>query len=471
MKIGDFLKTTKGKVVTLASGTGVIAVGIAIAVLMQGSGYRSIAVNGFEGTVSVAGNKNNGNVYVGQNLYSGDDVTVASESSLTMCMDGDKYVYADADTHFSLEASSPKEDSRIKINLAEGSELNELKNKLADGESYVVDTPNSTMSVRGTTFRVTVYKGEDGLWYTLLEVIDGTVEVALKTEDGTYNGVVEKFGEGQAAMIRGNSDFSEFIVGEENEVVLIFDYKMLPEGAVSRVVEILTYLEDNVIVGDVEAQHMAEDEEASGTNAVTETEGDTAAEVEAEAESEAVEETEEETEAGEGAATTAANAEAHVHTPGEWMIVISPSCGSQGARQQFCTECNALLASEFLPATGNHTRGHWVTIGYGACNYEGAEQEECPNCGAVFGTRSTGYGEHTYSGGSCVVCGQADPDYETVSTSTECSHVWKYQFLETEDYVPYHIGTCTKCGETTGEERCTINDEYTECSVCGRPMG
>ena len=470
MKIGDLLKTTKGKVVTLASGAGVIAVGIAIAVLMQGSGYRSIAVNGFEGTVSVAGNKNNGNVYVGQNLYSGDDVTVASESSLTMCMDGDKYVYADADTHFSLEASSPKEDSRIKINLAEGSELNELKNKLADGESYVVDTPNSTMSVRGTTFRVTVYKGEDGLWYTLLEVINGTVEVALKTEDGTYNGVVEKFGEGQAAMIRGNSDFSEFIVGEENEVVLIFDYKMLPEGAVSRVVEILTYLEDNVIVGDVEAQHMAEDEEASATDAATEADGEVNEEAEAEPET-AEEEAEDDALAGENAATNEAKSEAHVHTPGEWMIVISPSCGSQGARQQFCTECNALLASEFLPATGNHIRGHWVTIGYGACNYEGAEQEECPNCGAVFGTRSTGYGEHTYSGGSCVVCGQADPDYETVSTSTECSHVWKYQFLETEDYVPYHIGTCTKCGETTGEERCTINDEYTECSVCGRPMG
>ena len=409
MKIGDFLKTTKGKVVTLASGAGVIAVGIAIAVLMQGSGYRSIAVNGFEGTVSVAGNKNNGNVYVGQNLYSGDDVTVASESSLTMCMDGDKYVYADADTHFSLEASSPKEDSRIKINLAEGSELNELKNKLADGESYVVDTPNSTMSVRGTTFRVTVYKGEDGLWYTLLEVINGTVEVALKTEDGTYNGVVEKFGEGQAAMVRGNSDFSEFVVGEENEVVLLFDYKMLPEGAVSRVVEILTYLEDNVIVGDVEAQHMAEDEEASATDAATE--ADSEVNKEAEAEAEAVEETEEETEAGEGAATTAANAEAHVHTPGEWMIVISPSCGSQGARQQFCTECNALLASEFLPASGNHIRGHWVTTLYGACNYEGTEQEECPNCGTVFGTRSTGYGEHTYSGGKCVVCGQSDPSY------------------------------------------------------------
>ena len=466
MKIGDFLKTTKGKVVTLASGAGVIAVGIAIAVLMQGSGYRSIAVNGFEGTVSVAGNKNNGNVYIGQNLYSGDDVTVASESSLTMCMDGDKYVYADADTHFSLEASSPKDDSRIKINLAEGSELNELKNKLADGESYVVDTPNSTMSVRGTTFRVTVYKGEDGLWYTLLEVINGTVEVALKTEDGTYNGVVEKFGEGQAAMIRGNSDFSEFIVGEENEVVLIFDYKMLPEGAVSRVVEILTYLEDNVIVGDVEAQHMAEDEEASATDAATEADGEVNEEPEA-----AEEEAEDDALAGENAATNEAKLEAHVHTPGEWMVVISPSCGSQGARQQFCTECNALLASEFLPATGNHIRGHWVTIGYGACNYEGAEQEECPNCGAVFGTRSTGYGEHTYSGGKCVVCGQSDPTIQTVSGSTEHVHSWeRTAHTYNDDYTCSHSLVCTICGETmSGPCSPQLGDvqERAVCSDCG----
>ena len=449
MKIGDFLKTTKGKVVTLASGAGVIAVGIAVAVLMQGSGYRSIAVNGLEGTVNVIGEKNNGNAYVGQNLYSGDDVTVASESSLTMCMDGDKYVYADADTHFSLEASNPKDDSRIKINLDAGSELNELKNKLADGESYVVDTPNSTMSVRGTTFRVTVYKGEDGLWYTLLEVIDGTVEVALKTEDGTYNGVVEKFGEGQAAMVRGNSEFSEFIVGEENEVVLLFDYNMLPEGAVSRVVEILTYLEDNVIVGDVEAQHLGDDEEATGTDAATEAGGDTAAEAEEDAEPEAVEEeAEDDALAGENAATNEAKPEAHVHTPGEWMIVISPSCGSQGARQQFCTECNALLASEFLPATGNHIRGHWVTIGYGACNYEGAEQEECPNCGAVFGTRSTGYGEHTYSGGSCVVCGQKDPSYSPVVQTAGCSHVWsEYRQTVNPDDTFSHSRTCMLCGQ------------------------
>ena len=466
MKIGDFLKTTKGKVVTLASGAGVIAVGIAVAVLMQGSGYRSIAVDGLEGTVNVVGEKNNGNAYVGQNLYSGDDVTVASASSLTMCMDGDKYVYADADTHFSLEASKPKDDSRIKLNLDAGSELNELKNKQADGESYVVDTPNSTMSVRGTTFRVTVYKGEDGLWYTLLEVISGTVEVALKTEDGTYNGIVAQFGEGQAAMVRGNSEFSEFIVGEENEEILIFDYKQLPENAVPRVEMIISFLKDNMIVGDIEEQHLEDEEEAFDGNVTTEASGDVEEDDKAEEEAEVEEAEADANEASENASTAAADTEAHVHTPGEWMIVISPSCGAQGARQQFCTECNALLAAELLPASGNHIRGHWVTTLYGACNYEGTEQEECPNCGAVFGTRSTGYGEHTYSGGKCVVCGQSDPSYsQTVSGSSTCSHVWNYTPLNQQPFT--HQKKCGICGETK-IEGCTpgLIDSKTVCIHC-----
>ena len=466
MKIGDFLKTTKGKVVTLASGAGVIAVGIAVAVLMQGSGYRSIAVDGLEGTVNVVGEKNNGNAYVGQNLYSGDDVTVASASSLTMCMDGDKYVYADADTHFSLEASKPKDDSRIKLNLDAGSELNELKNKLADGESYVVDTPNSTMSVRGTTFRVTVYKGEDGLWYTLLEVISGTVEVALKTEDGTYNGIVAQFGEGQAAMVRGNSEFSEFIVGEENEEILIFDYKQLPENAVPRVEMIISFLKDNMIVGDIEEQHLEDEEEASDGNVTTEASGDVEEDDKAEEEAKVEEAEADANEASENASTAAADTEAHVHTPGEWMIVISPSCGAQGARQQFCTECNALLAAELLPASGNHIRGHWVTTLYGACNYEGTEQEECPNCGAVFGTRSTGYGEHTYSGGKCVVCGQSDPSYVV-----ESAHVHSWSWVQTFDreFGFTHTGTCS-CGLTQSGECDPIseNEQNTiPCSKCG----
>ena len=158
------------------------------------------------------------------------------------------------------------------------------------------------------------------------------------------------------------------------------------------------------------------------------------------------------------------------------MIVISPSCGSQGARQQFCTECNALLAAELLPASGNHIRGHWVTTLYGACNYEGTEQEECPNCGTVFGTRSTGYGEHTYSGGKCVVCGQSDPSYapdttQTVSESTEHVHSWKRTaHTYNDDNTCSHSLVCTICGETmSGLCSPQLGDvqERAVCSVCG----
>lgn len=249
MSIGSFLGTTGGKAVAAGGGV-VIAVGIAAAVLMQGDGYRSISVEQVSGTVSIVGEKNSGQAYVGEHLYSGDDVTVGDASELTMCMDNDKYVYADANTHFSLQASAPDDDSKIKIYLDAGSELNVLQSALGANDTYEVDTPNSTMSVRGTTFRVTVYVAADGLKYTLLEVTEGQVLARLKTEDGTYNGVERVFTPGQSALIRGNYEFSEFVTSgklderdlsnsDSDDDVLILAYDSLPEGGLERLIALL----------------------------------------------------------------------------------------------------------------------------------------------------------------------------------------------------------------------------------------
>ena len=192
---------------------------------------------------------NNGQAYKGEHLYSGDDVNVMDASELVMCMDNDKYVYADANTHFKLEASDKSEDSRIKIYLDAGSELNELQSKLDAGETYEVDTPNSTMSVRGTSFRVTVYKASDGLIYTLTEVTTGEVLVRLKTTDGSYNGVEKLFTPGQSALIRGNSEFSEFVSSgllDANDIentgdddALELAYGSLPEDGMERLIALL----------------------------------------------------------------------------------------------------------------------------------------------------------------------------------------------------------------------------------------
>ena len=248
MNVGALLKTTKGKILAGAGGT-VVAVGIGVAVLLQGGGYRSIAVEQVAGTVNVVGQMNNGQAYKGEHLYSGDDVTVMDSSELVMCMDNDKFVYADANTHFKLEASDKSEDSRIKIYLDAGSELNELQSKLDAGETYEVDTPNSTMSVRGTSFRVTVYKASDGLIYTLTEVTTGEVLVRLKTTDGSYNGVEKLFTPGQSALIRGNSEFSEFVSSgllDANDIentgdddALELAYGSLPEDGMERLIALL----------------------------------------------------------------------------------------------------------------------------------------------------------------------------------------------------------------------------------------
>ncbi len=249
MSAGSFFGTTTGKLITVG-GVAVVAIGIAAAVLMQGDGYRSIAVQEVAGNVAVVGEKNNGQAYVGEHLYSGDDVTVGDASELTMCMDNDKYVYADANTHFSLQASAANEDSKIKIYLDAGSELNDLQTSLAAGESYEVDTPNSTMSVRGTKFRVTVYKGKDGNIYTLTEVTSGQVLVRLKTTTGEYNGIEKIFTPGQSALIRGNSNLSEFVTsemlndadlsGDSGDIeVLMLAYDALPEGGLDRLIALL----------------------------------------------------------------------------------------------------------------------------------------------------------------------------------------------------------------------------------------
>ncbi|MCR4754964.1 MAG: FecR family protein [Lachnospiraceae bacterium] len=281
----EFIGSLKGKIV-IAVVAVVIIVAVIIAVFAHKDSYRTIAVEKLTGTVAVAGEKNNGQAYVGQRFYSGDDVTVADESDLTMCMDQDKYVYADAKTHFVLKASAASEDSRISIYLDEGSTLHELKSKLKENESYEVDTPSSTMSVRGTTFRVSVVKGSDDMVYTLTEVDEGEVVVRLKSTDGTYNGVEKSFTPGQSALVRANDTISEFVTSDMispdgllssdsgDSEVLMLSYDDMSDGGVDRIEELISGV-DKKIKEDAEAAkaeeaRKAEEEAANEAESVEE---------------------------------------------------------------------------------------------------------------------------------------------------------------------------------------------------------
>ena len=76
--MGDFFKSTAGKIV-IGAAVAVIVVGIAVAFLVRKDEYRNIAVEQFNGNVVVSGEKNNGQVYEGQHLFSGDEVSFVPE--------------------------------------------------------------------------------------------------------------------------------------------------------------------------------------------------------------------------------------------------------------------------------------------------------------------------------------------------------------------------------------------------------
>lgn len=441
MGFKDLIKTTKGKVIVAASGTVVVAAAITAAVLMQGSGYRTINCEQVTGEVAVTGLKNNGQAYVGEHLYSGDDVNVGDASELVMLMDSDKYVYADANTHFTLEASSADEDSRIKINLDKGSELNELQSKLGPNDTYEVDTPNSTMSVRGTKFRVTVYTGTDGLIYTLLEVESGEVLCKLKTSDGAYNGVEQAFTAGQSVLIRGNSDFSEFVLSETGEIVRTLDYNTLPKGNVDRLIALLEEsTQDTDSDNQAEASVQSDDDATAETETTEEAEADDA----------------DDADTTDAADATDAN---HVHKAGGWTVTVPATCEKAGVRVAKCS-CGKVMATEAVPATG-HVPGAWVTYQWAGCTGKGGEIQNCAVCGKQLKIRDIPAVGHDWSGwsvSSAPTCTGSGTETRTCSgcgvtesnSIAATGHSWGAPYFapgpQPGALIRYH--DCTVCGVT-----------------------
>ena len=140
---------------------------------------RTVVVQETNGTTVVLdAKKTSTNAYKGMHLVAGNDVTVQKISDLTMLFDMDKYMYAEESTHFWLsKASGSQEKRKPGIYLDVGATLYCIVNPRENGAVYQVDTPNSTMAVRGTVFRVEVREGKDGKIYTYLAVLNGAVKV------------------------------------------------------------------------------------------------------------------------------------------------------------------------------------------------------------------------------------------------------------------------------------------------------
>ena len=196
----NFLSTTKGKIIAGAV-TLLLIAGVIVLIILLNTGYRIIRVADLTGTSRVTSMLSVSDAFKGQNLVSGDNVEVLEKSSLTLALDSDKHVVASELTKFSVEAFGAEgKDTRTIIRLETGTISNQIDNKLLPSESYVVESPNASMSVRGTIFTVNVFFDNAGLCHTTVEVKEGTVEL---TEKDT--GKVKTLNAGQKANVVSSS--------------------------------------------------------------------------------------------------------------------------------------------------------------------------------------------------------------------------------------------------------------------------
>lgn len=147
---------------------------------------------------------------------------------MRMKLDDDKYVMAEADTVFSVEAQGTDADSRTKICLEQGAITNEIQHPLSEGSQYETSTPNSVMAVRGTIYRVELYVDEQGEQNTKLCCFQGKVGTKPILPDGTY---------GEEVLVPAGSELTIYEDGTVDDMKEIA-YDELPSQAVENLISL-----------------------------------------------------------------------------------------------------------------------------------------------------------------------------------------------------------------------------------------
>lgn len=172
--------------------------------------YRVIKLESYEGQLSLERNGKDNEIFEGMKLKSKDTVTTGEDSMAVLLLDSDKHIGAKENTSFNIIAKGNEDDGKVSIELVYGEALFTIDNKLPEDSTFEVNTPNASLSVRGTEF-ITKYDNENHETY--VEVISGLVWIS----NGEYEIILEA---GQYGLITDDNT-KEFEYGyvENNPII------------------------------------------------------------------------------------------------------------------------------------------------------------------------------------------------------------------------------------------------------------
>lgn len=408
-----FLSTLKGKIIAgVASVLVVTGVVVTVVAVTYPKDYRTIKIDELNGLTIISNESNSSQeAYEGMNLKSGDIVTVQEDAHMILLLDMDKYIFADAGTKFTVEASGNSENSNTKtrIVLEEGSVLCRIDSKLDDDESFEVETPNSVMSVRGTIFKMTAYKDKDGENYTTLDVLEGSVNVdSYKDDNGrAYAGGI--VGMGQTAHINGNIS-NCYSLGSTN------GYSDYSTSMAQYVVSTIDSGREICVTKEV-FEHST------------------------------------------GLATH----------PEEETVIKEPTCSEEGEKEIYCSTCDRVVRVEKIEKS-EHTPGEWEEKFEGSCQEKATKVLLCTTCNEVIETKETDYGAHDFGDwveSKAATCTEAG---EEIRTCTVCGTSETREIVaKSHSYGEWTVTTAATCEGTGLQTRtcnsCGINETQTVAAL------
>ena len=186
--------------------------------------YRLIKVYDLVGDATVKrGQTDILDAYVNMRLQSMDIVNTSADSYMQLVLDDNKYILLEPLTEIHLEATGTSKDSKTKIYLKKGAIVKCIEDRLSDSSEYKIETPNSTIAVRGTTFRVELVYDEKGESHTLLSVFEGKVDCNLIYPDGSVDEEFVSATDEQQIEILGTDVTSMYVV--KDEPIVYEEYK------------------------------------------------------------------------------------------------------------------------------------------------------------------------------------------------------------------------------------------------------
>lgn len=122
-------------------------------------------------------------------LKSGDIIETEEDASVRISIDSDKFIFAEPDTSMYIYCTDIASKGDIAVNLSRGSVICEINKELKKNSSFVLKTPNSSATVKGTVFRAQFdvkknFKDMNNVMVTEYQNFDGTLNLQLYDSGG-----------------------------------------------------------------------------------------------------------------------------------------------------------------------------------------------------------------------------------------------------------------------------------------------